>query len=124
VQHEIGKARVREPRAVLGRAEQPLCKGVVVTDAWAGSRSASGQACEAWPAWSWPCARCGYHEPATGDLRVRSFVLARAEVRRDFDRASSAAVSANARFLRRSSRASSLMRRRSCWVCCGLAHAS
>src|SRR5229473_6517885 len=41
-----------------------------------------------------------------------------------FDRTSSAAVSANARSLRRSSRSSSLMRRRSCWVCCGLARAS
>src|ERR1700721_933766 len=41
-----------------------------------------------------------------------------------FDRTSSAAVSASARSLRRSSRSSSLMRRRSCWVCCGLARAS
>src|ERR1700692_191602 len=41
-----------------------------------------------------------------------------------FDSTSSAAVSANARSRRRSSRSSSLIRRRSCWVCCGLARAS
>src|SRR5258708_35129357 len=41
-----------------------------------------------------------------------------------FDRTSSAAVSASARSLRRTSRSSSLMRRRSCCVCWGLARAS
>ncbi len=41
-----------------------------------------------------------------------------------FDSTRSAAVSAKARSLRRSSRSSSLMRRRSCLVCCGLARAS